>query len=305
MCICILSRLIGAKTFNMNFKKSLLPVLLFVSLQAIIHAQVSCPDGAAITANDKCVFLSWVTPPMPLPSNTEANGDTYSFESGTGTASDPAVYRNAAPGGGACNANQSILFNGDLSFNGGEPCTFIEGLLGVEWLSLDVRAEKNTILITWVVISDEYNDFFEVERSKDGIHWSSITVIDNKSFQQVETYSYTDRGATQGSNYYRISQTDLSGLKSFSNIRAIEYHQTTAIEVFQTNGSIFVRGLSDVVADQGRIVLSNITGQVQNQWLIEENKNNYSLDDLNLIPGLYIVTIAIQQILHSEKILIH
>lgn len=54
-----------------------------------------------------------------------------------------------------------------------------------------------------------------------------------------------------------------------------------------------------------KIVLSSITGQALNQWPIEENQNNYSLDDLNPLPGLYIVTIANQQFLHSEKIFIH
>ena len=280
--------------------------LFLASAYFCFHAssQIPCPDGASITANDKCVFLSWDSPPVPLPDSVDVNGVTYFFEEGDGTESDLAIYRDSAPGGGACNAGQSNLFSGDLSFDGGEPCSFIEGSLGVEWLTVKARESKNIVEIQWTVIADEYNDFFEVERSKNGINWQQLKRIENISVFEIENYSYEDRNPLVGTNYYRISQTDLSGQKSYSEIVIINLSGFSDLRIYTSNKTIVINGDDQALYTEGKAFLSNLSGQRIYEWPISEGENRFGLDGISYTPGLYLFTISNQSSIITEKILI-
>jgi hypothetical protein len=93
-------------------------------------------------------------------------------------------------------------------------------VLPVVWSSpLTVRAQGKEVLLDWQVSSQQDNDYFSVERSPDGVSFSTIGSLPGSQGEVARTnYTFTDQDPLSGVNYYRVRQVDVDGQYSFSNI---------------------------------------------------------------------------------------
>lgn len=67
------------------------------------------------------------------------------------------------------------------------------------------------IELTWKTETETNNDYFEVQRSRDGEHWTSIAKIKGAGNSTIpQSYSYIDTRAETGAMYYRLKQVDLN-----------------------------------------------------------------------------------------------
>lgn len=72
----------------------------------------------------------------------------------------------------------------------------------------------NSIVLEWETLSEINNDYFTIEKSKDGKVWEEITRIrGNGTTSRKNSYSYGDSNPFEGYNYYRLSQTDFDGTR--------------------------------------------------------------------------------------------
>ncbi len=83
--------------------------------------------------------------------------------------------------------------------------------------------EQNTVKLSWATISEHNNEYFTIEKSKDGIHWIPIENVNavGNSYTRVD-YETLDEHPYQGLNYYRLKQTDFDGQFSFSEVQTVE-----------------------------------------------------------------------------------
>ena len=279
-------------------------LIMTLGIISVTNSQTPCPDGATITANDKCVFLSWEVPPDPLPATIVVEGSEYTYQSGDGTNSDLAIFRDGTPGGGACNANQSNVFTGDIIIDG-EACTFIDGQLGVEWLSFDIERFRNEILISWSVIADEFHDRFEIERSMDLATWQVIAVEYQKSIYQEQNYLSRDIPAMSGQYYYRIKQVDGDGKTDYSPILAIEYLTSSNISIAQniSGGKSYIKGMDSMI--NYSIQLFTIDGRIlRYEQIIGETEYEFDYSEIGLPRGIYILSISSGVNRHTGKLVI-
>ena len=66
--------------------------------------------------------------------------------------------------------------------------------------------------LSWATATEQNNDFFLVERSNDGVMFEPVGIVPGSgTTSQPSEYSYLDRTAAVGINYYRLSQTDFDG----------------------------------------------------------------------------------------------
>ena len=88
------------------------------------------------------------------------------------------------------------------------------------------------IVLDWVTLTETNNDYFEIQRSQDGVNFSTISRVDGQGNSLTKTtYQYLDKGLAKGNYYYRLVQMDLDGRSSFSQILFIEKNCT--IELFE------------------------------------------------------------------------
>jgi hypothetical protein len=79
---------------------------------------------------------------------------------------------------------------------------------------LDFRTQKyeEKVKISWKTKSEVNNDYFILERSKDGINWTRLSVIEGAgNSNNLLEYHIYDSHPTYGLNYYRLIQFDYDG----------------------------------------------------------------------------------------------
>ncbi len=83
------------------------------------------------------------------------------------------------------------------------------------------NAEKKIVELEWATASETNNDFFTLEKSKDGKNFIAFKDVPSKSKGNSRTsleYTDIDTEPMNGLSYYRLKQTDFDGKVSYSKI---------------------------------------------------------------------------------------
>jgi hypothetical protein len=125
---------------------------------------------------------------------------------------------------GAIGFSTGVAYNSSLC-QGWYPSSFT--LLPVEVLSFTATILDSEVQLDWVTATETNNDYFNVQRSTDGINFTSISKINSAYENSTETLSYSivDDMPLEGWSYYRLKQTDYDQKVSYSNIVAIEFNK--------------------------------------------------------------------------------
>jgi hypothetical protein len=125
----------------------------------------------------------------------------------------PASISNNAEG---CSSRQEIIDECEIPFD----CA----LLPVELIRFEGYNRTEGNLLEWTTASEINNDYFEVERSKDGLLFTNVGMVigSGNSSHQLH-YKWLDKIPLNGINYYRLRQVDYDGKYAYSGIVAIFY----------------------------------------------------------------------------------
>ncbi|MCU0421298.1 MAG: endonuclease [Bacteroidia bacterium] len=99
----------------------------------------------------------------------------------------------------------------------------------VQWLSFDAALNNENVQLHWQTASERNNDFFEIEKSIDGVHFISLGKIKGKGQSSVvSNYYFLDENILSSALdlsaiYYRIKQVDFNGGYSYSEIRKVVF----------------------------------------------------------------------------------
>jgi hypothetical protein len=96
-------------------------------------------------------------------------------------------------------------------------------VLPVTLLYFNAQAQAGeTVQLTWSTAIEINNDHFTIERSTDGIHYNVISTIAGKGdHNEPVDYVYIDHTPDQGSNFYRLSQTDRDGKVRILGVKTV------------------------------------------------------------------------------------
>ena len=94
--------------------------------------------------------------------------------------------------------------------------------LPVELTAFTAQADGDQVLLNWATAREIDNDYFEVQRSLDGLTFEVIgTVAGAGTIDLPQAYVFRDREPGTGVNYYRLRQVDFGGTFEFSAIRQV------------------------------------------------------------------------------------
>lgn len=159
---------------------------------------------------------------------------------------------------------------------------------------IDFKAEylsdKEYVDLTWQTYSEINNDYFTVEKSRDGKVWVEVDIVPGASNHVgFLEYSSLDEEPFVGLSYYRLKQTDFDGLTSYSEPRSINISNLTYAypnpfyDILQINASNLLIDRIEIVNSLGQNVKSIVCSQIKPEIL------DLSLKDLE--SGLYNVRI--------------
>jgi len=119
-------------------------------------------------------------------------------------------------------SSSSCLFYRGGSNDGFSVTTTVNIPLPIELVSFEALVKSGVVKITWVTASELNNDYFQVEKSQDGKEFLPVLRVEGAgTTNQRKTYEALDESPFPGISYYRLSQTDFDGTKSYSKVAMV------------------------------------------------------------------------------------
>ncbi|MCU0430355.1 MAG: T9SS type A sorting domain-containing protein [Cytophagaceae bacterium] len=186
--------------------------------------------------------------------------------------------------------------------------------LPVNLASFQASSLSNGISVSWVTSYEENNAWFELERSIDGVNYSSVYRKQGKNNFQVQSmYEYLDTEVADGMTYYyRLSQHDFDGAQTRTDAISATFGTTQANLLIHPNPASSADlsiTLQHMAHEDVLLVLYDVNGNQLCSKLahIDSENETISANDLhtNLPPGIYMVAASNKNSLVRKKIVIH
>lgn len=185
--------------------------------------------------------------------------------------------------------------------------------LPVELESFTAQLKQGVVLLDWVTASELNNDFFTVERSKDGQVYSALTRVEGSGTTPQRThYSAVDHAPLKGVSYYRLKQTDFDGTFKYVGIVAINNaaNDAAALSVFPNPSLGKDVVMSATGFDKAEVLLFTLTDTFGKQvytvsaFTDDTGMATQLLPAATLARGIYIVTVRSSRTILSRRLVI-
>ncbi|MBL4706000.1 MAG: T9SS type A sorting domain-containing protein [Flavobacteriales bacterium] len=128
---------------------------------------------------------------------------------------------------GVSNASKTPIFG-----SGGTPDAICNILLPIELLSFTGKASGATNLLYWTTATEKNNDYFSIEKSKNGFQWEVLTKVPGAgNSSSPRHYQATDHLPFVQQTYYRLKQTDFDGTSTYSNVITIGFENESTFQI--------------------------------------------------------------------------
>jgi hypothetical protein len=155
------------------------------------------------------------------------------------------------------------------------------------------RISRNSVSIEWKTETEIDNNYFTIERTQDGIAWTSIVQIDGagNSNQTIE-YQYTDTTTGPELCYFRLRQTDFDGTSTLSEVRAVNpwiTKESYIISPQPASEQLIIRSSAPLNPANWQIYDSSGRSFILNYSIPNSAENAVQLNISQLKPGYYFI----------------
>ena len=211
---------------------------------------------------------------------------TCSVPTGSNTTAQSGSITSSAAGPTAFNSF-SYFTLGRLNGTGKNP-------LPIELLYFTAEPVNNTTELFWSTATETNNNYFTIERSKDGATFDLVKQVKSEAPNGNSTialnYRTYDLSPYEGINYYRLKQTDYNGSFKSTNIVSVNFDKKSFVSIYPnpTSNSFFVNVSGDY--DNASLKFMDALGrEVLSQNISASNVNSISTSYLT--SGIYYVII--------------
>ncbi len=97
-----------------------------------------------------------------------------------------------------------------------------QSIIPVNLITLDAKSDGKNVILSWMTSEEVNNNYFTIEKSRDGRHFLPLTIVEGASKSTTErSYTSRDEFPYPEKNYYRLKQTDSEGNYSYSKAIAV------------------------------------------------------------------------------------
>jgi hypothetical protein len=190
------------------------------------------------------------------------------------------------------------------------PSIITGSLLPIQLAQFTVKPDGNKVKIDWITASEQNNAQFDIERSTDGVSWTSVAKVKGSGNTSTPTaYSAVDIAPANGTNFYRIKQTDMDGKSRNSEVKSLRMlvQGLSKVNLVQNPVKDAVRvSINDVAAGKISLVLSALNGKtVYNETIQVAANGTYTLGLKQMpAPGMYILHVKGDAIDETLKLMV-
>lgn len=174
--------------------------------------------------------------------------------------------------------------NGEVEDYGIE---ILDDPLPVTLFDFKAAQEQGVVRLKWSTVMERNNKSFTVEHSTDSHSWLAIGLVGTQAFngnsnERID-YIFNDSKPKQGSNYYRLKQTDIDDAVTYSTVRLASFGLTQNINLYPNpaKNSFVLSGLEA----NSLINIFDVLGRNVKQVFASEASLNLSIEELS--TGIY------------------
>lgn len=179
--------------------------------------------------------------------------------------------------------------------------TPLASALPIELLFFNGKQEKESIGLSWATATELDNDYFNIEKSTDGIRWIVLETIQGAGNSTMNLqYTFEDKAPEAGIQYYRLKQTDFDGTFTYSVAIAINFEGTAnenSISIYpnpNSSNQLNFRGIRHDLSYT--LEVKKVTGEL----LYSQTVNTHSITLPTLEKGMYLITLHAEGNLEQE-----
>lgn len=206
--------------------------------------------------------------------------------------------------GGTASANStgSIISGAITSFSRFSIANTTAGInpLPVELLNFTAESEGASVLLKWVTATEKNNDYFTIEKTKDGVTYSEVTKVKGAGNNTtLINYTAIDNEPYTGASYYRLKQTDFDGKFTYSSLKKVDFNTSNNIGLLQTvypnpnEGEVINIDFTLDEDQQVMVEMHDLSGKsiYSLSLIVDKGNNKHTIYMANkLSKGIYIIT---------------
>lgn len=156
--------------------------------------------------------------------------------------------------------------------------------------------------LRWATSSEQRNSGFEIQRSTDGINYTTLDFVKSLATGGNSTnrlnYTFTDNSVINSHQYYRLRQVDFDDHSNLSNVVLIKSEKSTTVMIdgfFPNPASTMVNVLISAPKEESAtVVITDITGKtlIQQVVNVEIGSTTLPIDVSSLAAGTYLLKLV-------------
>lgn len=161
-------------------------------------------------------------------------------------------------------------------------------LLPLKLLSLEARPGDRSVEIRWTTSEEREMNYYEVEKSADGLHFSKTGTVFSVNSIPLHIYSIVDNQPVEGWNYYRLRVVDRQQHPYYTPVVKTLMGKAGTVRVYPNPAEKEIKIIlpSRSTTD---ISIVNYAGQVVNKVRTDQLSLTINIETLS--PGIYFVYI--------------
>lgn len=274
------------------------------------------PGGCTVTVSGAITVDNDITLIINGQLKFNGAGDKLNLSSGC-----TIVVNSSGSISGPSSSNQIRIGTGSPEWSGPGtstgPFTLVDAsLLPIELIDFSGKCLTNGVQLNWSTATELNNDYFEIERSADGVVFQTISTVKSKSSDgnslQTLNYETNDANPLKDISYYRLKQTDFS--KGFTTSKpisiSINRDNNVSFVIFPNpnNGEFYVNvnGIENnheievLIYDNKQSLIYNTKTDIES---IKSKQFNFKLQE-TLKIGLYNVLFVMEGVKYKCSLVI-
>ncbi len=178
---------------------------------------------------------------------------------------------------------------------------------------LEATLQEEKVRLSWKVLNNYITNHFIVERSPDGLHFTTIGVVNREeTHDPTASYGFTDQTLPPylSNIYYRVKLVENNGFARYSPILKIscQTSESDAVAIYPNPAKNDLHLQVNTSADNLlQVMVYDFNGKLiySEKRMIRKGYNNISLDEMAARPsGIYNATVKVGKNIFNHKIII-
>jgi hypothetical protein len=182
-------------------------------------------------------------------------------------------------------------------------CNCADIVLPVDIFAFTAELKNGLVELKWITKNEQHLSHYRIDKSTDGIHFSTIAKVPSENSPFEKTYSIIDDNPIPGITYYKLTPVNLSGYDEQFIMRDLLYqlhYELFTYEILQDDMVFHFHNFDEYTSFE----LIDLNGKKIFDIPVV-SKNDYSISNSSIPKGIYLGVIKTKYLTYTQKIVVY